>query len=430
MLGKRAPYALIAVVVLVLLFAIHGTGASGSGHQPSLPPSSDPPTTAQAAGSTSHPSSAAPSASASTPTAPSPPTGGPSYDKSRDWPLAYFHAGQLWHYTEGAGVTVAIVGTGIDFSHPDLAGAYALRVDWAGGPQGDESGNSIGTEIAALIAGRGTPGNPAGVPGLAPEAKLIDVRVTADESTVTAAEITEGIQSAATRGAQIIDVPLGIATDNSQLDAAAESAAAAGCLVIASANPDGKPQYPADSPGVLAVAAVTKAMTPTGSLKRYGPHAVYAPGTGLYSADKENGYQEHLSGNDLATAYVAGAAALFMVPRLGQTASDVETLLVSDASGGGATGIGVLDPLQVLRAVLAAPPHPPHPTPTPAPRPSQHVAVGQGGGTNVEWKIVFILALFLLVLLVGLGFLTRGRGPRPPRGPDAGLPRAWDLEPR
>src|SRR5690349_11433592 len=114
----------------------------------------------------------APPATASVPLAP------PVADKVRDdqWQLSALGAEAAWRISTGAGVTVAVIDSGVDATHPDLAGQVLGGldlVDVGGDGYDDEVGH--GTTVAALIAGRGDDAR--GVVGLAPGAKILPVRV-------------------------------------------------------------------------------------------------------------------------------------------------------------------------------------------------------------------------------------------------------------
>src|SRR5579859_6140149 len=120
-----------------------------------------------------------------------PGTAEPGFNQRRAWALDVLQAPSLWAITEGAGVTVAVVDTGVDTTQPDLAGAVQ------GSAPADQSSDSHGTAIAGLIAGRGSVTNPGQhVVGLAPKAQLIDVRVARQPDAATAADIAAGIYHA------------------------------------------------------------------------------------------------------------------------------------------------------------------------------------------------------------------------------------------
>lgn len=229
----------------------------------------------------------------------------------------------------GAGVTVALIDSGIDATRPQLAGALAPgstsliddgeRPDGLGDPQGH------GTALAGIIAAR--PDDSSGAVGIAPDAKLISLRVFRDEDdaseeqgfTATPERVAQAIRSAADLGAQIVSVSL---SDDVDVDAVREAAAYAadrGSLIVASAGnrattqkTEDSPRYPGAYPGVLAVTAVDTAGLPTAD-SIHGPHVdVAAPGQDVLTLATGGGdcvYGQQPA-SSYATAYVAGAAAL------------------------------------------------------------------------------------------------------------------------
>ena len=101
--------------------------------------------------------------------------------QAQEWWLGGLHVRQTWPRTEGAGITVAVLGTGVDSRHPDLAGSVTTGPDYtgsgrtAGGPFWGVNGTAVAAAIAAH--GHGT-GRADGLLGVAPEAKILSIRVT------------------------------------------------------------------------------------------------------------------------------------------------------------------------------------------------------------------------------------------------------------
>jgi membrane-anchored mycosin MYCP len=247
----------------------------------------------------------------------------PLFDPVLEWPLASLQADKLWSRGEGAGVTVAVVDTGIYGGQQDLAGAVTKTKDLGPKLGHDNADEAHGTAVAGLIAGRGSPTDPRQIAGLAPEASLIDIRVANQPDDVKPSVIANGINAAVSLGAQIINVSLTSSTSDATLRQAVYTAIARGRLVIASAGDTGQPEYPADYhypevpyPGVLAVGAANQKSGPLTSLSALGSFATYAPGADLSSigvpahAGLSAGYARGLGGSDYATAFVSAAAAL------------------------------------------------------------------------------------------------------------------------
>lgn len=382
---------------------------------------------------------------------PSEPSALPAYNASYEWPLVQLNAAELWTRGEGAGVRVAIVGTGIDARNPDLAGAVIAPEGGRLGGGSPGSGGEVGTEIAGLIAGRGSPTDPAILAGLAPQAQLIDIQVAGGGAPVTAAAISAGIGQAVAAGAQIIDVSLGVNLGGSdkgigQLQNAVNVAFKNGDLVVAPAGPPGEPDtYPAQSAGVIAVAATNgQSMAPTGALAGYGENAVYAPGDELYSTLGPAGYAGDLSGNDLATAYVSAAAALVWSAMPDPSRGAIEPLLVNDVSGASSTSAtGTLDPVAIMEELhllgasqpIAPAPGPPQSPHTPAKSPGGQAFSARNSLSPLDGALIGAGVVIAVMLTVWLALrLYRRRPPRPPGPPPRGglierFPIDWGLEP-
>ena len=316
------------------------------------------------------------------------PASGPA--RAAQWWLAGLHVPQAWQAApaEGAGVTVAVLSTGVDASHQDLSGAVQTGPDYSGSgrtPGGPYWGFE-GTAVAGLIAGHGHgAGGATGSIGVAPRARILSVRVTLEyddplnsDSTITRRlpdAIAAGIRYAVDHGARVIDLPLdpgtlGFAAGGDRAAAggsAAERAAisysaAHDVVLVAPAGDNGADldtiNYPAAYPGVLAVGATTRdgqlaPFTNTGSYV-----ALTAPGSGLTLAAPGGGYDD-LASTDMSAALAAGVAALIRSRFPDLTAAEVVQAIergLTAPPGGRATpgtGHGALDAASALDAAAA-----------------------------------------------------------------------------
>jgi membrane-anchored mycosin MYCP len=262
------------------------------------------------------PASASPTGAVKTPV--------PLFDPRLEWPLASLQADKLWSRGEGAGVTVAVIDTGIYPGQQDLADAVVERIDQVTEPENGIADEAHGTAVAGLIAGRGSRVDPEQMAGLAPEASLIDIPVANQPDDAKPDQIAAGISVAVRLGAQIINVSLTSSASDPRLRQAIANALAGGHLVVASAGDTGQPEYPADYPGVLAVGGANQNSVPLTSLTAFRSSPIYAPGTDLYSTavpahpSVSTGYVSRLHGSDYATAFVSATAALLLSadPRL------------------------------------------------------------------------------------------------------------------
>ncbi|MEW2226776.1 S8 family serine peptidase, partial [Streptomyces sp. NPDC007044] len=205
--------------------------------------------------------------------------------RNADWALSALHAESAWRTSQGAGVTVAVLDTGVDATHPDLTGQVLTGKDMVGfgAGRGDRSWARHGTGMAAIIAGHGHgPGHDSGVMGIAPKAKILPVRVILEDKdpqrskarTSKGNALPDGIRWAVDHGADVINLSLGddsaTAAPVAAEDEAIRYALGKGVVVVASAGNGGeeadRSSYPAAYPGVIAVAAVD----------RNGQHAAFS----------------------------------------------------------------------------------------------------------------------------------------------------------
>jgi type VII secretion-associated serine protease mycosin len=305
--------------------------------------------------------------------------------RSREWPLPALHIPQAWRWSKGAGVTVAVLDTGVDGRHPDLTGRVIQGPDYTG--RGRRPGNRYwgrhGTAMASIIAGHGHgPGRAAGVMGVAPQAKILSIRVTwenddperSDRAQVsrTRDAVAKGIRYAVDHGAQVINMSLGggklIYNGNPVEADAVRYALDKGAILIASAGNDGaglnRTNYPAAYTGVTAVGAVDKTLRPARFTNRHDYVSVGAPGVDIISADAGRSYVQG-TGTSPSAAIVAGIAALVRsrCPALtpDQTKQALEQGTTHRPPGGRNTkiGTGVADALRTMYAgdrICKAPP--------------------------------------------------------------------------
>ena len=216
---------------------------------------------------------------------------------------------RAWDVTKGGGVVVADVDTGADLGHPDLAGQLVpgRNVLAPGAPPQDDNGH--GTMTSGVIAARTN--NAQGVVGVAPNAKVMPIKVLDSNGSGTDADIAVGIDWARTHHAQVINLSLGGSFDDPVLAAAVHNAIAANIVVVAAAGNDGAEgvEFPAGDPGVVAVSATDHFGALT-AFSSYGWRVdVAAPGLDVTSTTLGGGYATE-SGTSFSAPIVAGEAAL------------------------------------------------------------------------------------------------------------------------
>ncbi|MEW2630483.1 type VII secretion-associated serine protease mycosin [Streptomyces sp. NPDC048389] len=292
--------------------------------------------------------------------------------RAQQWSLEAMHTEQAWQTTKGEGMTVAVLDTGVDDLHPDLAGSVLPGKDFIGfgAARGDRAWARHGTAMAGIVAGHGHgPGRESGVLGIAPEAKILPVRVILEGSDKArdrarksrGTALAQGIRWAADQGADVINLSLGDDSESAHPeaaeDAAVQYALSKGSVVVASAGNGGEKgdrvSYPAAYPGVIAVTAVDRWGTHASFSTRRWYATVSAPGVNIVIADPDGRYYEGW-GTSAAAAFVSGAVALVRSAYPELTPAQVKQLLMDtarDAPEGGrddAKGYGMVDPAAAI----------------------------------------------------------------------------------
>ncbi|MEZ7127517.1 S8 family serine peptidase [Nonomuraea sp. AD125B] len=292
--------------------------------------------------------------------------------RAGQWQLGALRLPEAWRRSEGRGVLVAVLDTGVDARHPDLAGAVVEGPDLTGAARGHGPWGHHGTAMAGLIAGRGHgPGRAAGVVGVAPGARVLSVRVTLESGDPQRERqprggsdaLARGIRYAADQGADVISMSLGGGSGTREGSAAEEEAVryalGRGAVLVASSGNDGdsanRKNFPAAYPGVIAVGAVDRGLRVAGFSNRQDYLSVVAPGTQIVTADGAGSYAVG-DGTSSAAAMVAGIAALVRSAHPGLSPQEVRKAIEQGTrrrppGGHNRTyGHGVADALLALRA--------------------------------------------------------------------------------
>nr|WP_221377751.1 S8 family serine peptidase [Actinoplanes polyasparticus] len=297
------------------------------------------------------------------------------------WDLARTRVDGAWPRSTGAGVTVAVVDSGVDATHPDLAGQVLPGADFITGTEGpsvDPHGH--GTHVAGTIAA--LTGNGVGVAGMAPHARILPIRVLAANGSGYMSDVANGIAYAADHGADVINMSISSASQVAAVSNAVAYARSKGVVVVAAAGnqrAQGSPVvFPAADEGVIAVAATNPDDSVAGYSNRGGYVDVAAPGTGILSTYPGDRYVR-MNGTSMAAPHVAAVAALLEGSDRALTPERIEAALTSSAVDLGAPGrdddfgAGLIDAAGAMAAVAPAPTTPPatpartaEPTPTPA----------------------------------------------------------------
>jgi type VII secretion-associated serine protease mycosin len=346
--------------------------------------------------------------------------------RTDQWHLADLDLPGAHELTRGEGVTVAVVGSGVDATHPDLHRNLLPGIDLSE-PKHDNAWTptASGTALAGLVAGHGNrltdhePGN-RGVLGVAPAATILPVRVNgADLTDQAAVELAaEGIEWAVANGAQVICYA-GPRASQDVFAGAIEAAQAADVVIVAGAGEEtGELWYPAANPAVVAVAGVDRDREPA---EHPAGVTLAAPGVDLLTTAPEDGYTED-SRTSAAAAVAAGAAALVRAAHPELSAAEVVHRLVATVDDAGEPGPderygnGVLNPVEALTADV------PPPTASPGADPGGPGGRAEPPGTDRDFGPVGTVVLVVAaaaVLAGGAVLLAQRRRRRPvdPGGP-------------
>ncbi|MFD7986381.1 type VII secretion-associated serine protease mycosin [Kitasatospora indigofera] len=384
-------------------------------------------------------------------------------DTIRDsqWPLQNYRADTaVWPVSQGDGIIVAVVDSGVSNQHQDLTGQVLPGADFSGeGTDGRVDKIGHGTGMAGLIAGHGH-GDGAGIMGLAPKVKILPVRVALNENgeidAGTETKVAEAIRYSVDHGAKVVNLSIGVSglrLDKETRDAVGYAVSKDVVLVASSGNSGDRNrsvEYPAAFPGVVAVGAVEQQgnMWPKSNS---GPEVtLVAPGQGIYSPGSSSPSEyKFASGTSDSTAYVSAIAALVRskYPDLsaGQVINRIIKSAVAPPDGSAVPndhyGYGIASPSKALAAnpevdngpkenpLLSRPesqgsPDSPAPVPTGDGKDPGAKVVGDGLGKTDSSGVpvyVYVLAGALgLLVVVGVAFLVvrsrknGGSGPPPP----------------
>jgi len=248
--------------------------------------------------------------------------------------------------SQGAGVTVYVIDTGIRISHKEFAGRASYGWDFVGNDGRAGDGNGHGTHVAGTVAGTNV--------GVAPGARVVSVRVLDDSGAGTIARTIAGIDWV-TRHAKkpaVANLSLG-GPSNAALDAAVRASIRSGVTYTVAAGNDGRPAG-GFSPGRVRE-AITVGATDRGDARlgysNYGPPVdLFAPGGSVVSASNvSDTAREVRSGTSMAAPHAAGAAALYLADHPKATPAQVAGELVRDAVNGKVSGRGAGSPDRLLQ---------------------------------------------------------------------------------
>ena len=281
---------------------------------------------------------------------------------SSSWHLPDINAPQAWDYENGTGVVIAILDTGVDATHPDLASNIVPGWNIYDDNPDTSDVYGHGTLVAGTASAAANDG--IGSAGIAWGAKIMPVRIADANGYAYFSTVAQGIYWAADHGARVANISFNGVAGSTTVQAAADYLRAKGGVVVVAAGNSGVQEAYAPSSSLLAVSATDKNNV-AASFTSTGDYVdLAAPGVGIFTTKNGGGYG-NASGTSFSSPLVAGTAALAISANPGLTAAQVDNLLLSTTTDLGTPGYdstfgyGLLNAGAVVYAALSLPPIPP-----------------------------------------------------------------------
>jgi subtilisin family serine protease len=295
----------------------------------------------------------------------------------QQWVLNMLNIDPAWAVSQGRNVTVAVIDSGVDPEVSDLTGSVIAGRDFTGltTSPGNPHWGEHGTWMASIIAGHGHDGGADGIIGVAPQAKILSIRVIPDmndpgyhryddepEQQIQR-ELAEGIMEAVHARVQVISMSIGYSEPSGVVRAALQRAYSQGIVLVASSGNSGNNDerhdhdlapvsFPAEYPGVLSVGAVGSDRQPTSFSSGNLSVRIAAPGRAV-PAEGRDGLYYTVDGTSPACALVAGVAALIKSRYPGISPGRVIQALTTTAQARPPGGYSVLTGFGIVNAAAA-----------------------------------------------------------------------------
>lgn len=347
--------------------------------------------------------------------------------RDQQWHLPFLKIAEVHKISQGEGITVAVIDTGIEAKHPDLVNNVLPGLDVAQGGSGNGWGDTDGhgTGMAGLIAAHGHGSNNGdGVLGIAPKAKIFPIRAQINAGGAgVPADVVNGqmlyraLEEAINRGAKVVSISMKIPSGDQAVEIQRLIERSNIVVVAAAGNTDAVNLLaaPANFLGVLAIGAVDQ----SGNIAKVSVQdpriALSAPGVDIVSSGRINpqtGNQYRKgTGTSPSTAIVAGAAALLWSKNPQWTKQDVIRQLEATATDKGAPGqdeaygFGIVDPLKALTTPLVAASQ----TAVPSATATATAAAAPDRKSSNTALFLGIGAVVVVAVLIGGFFLLRRR---------------------
>lgn len=312
---------------------------------------------------------------------------------NQQWGFQRVGAEFAWKVSRGSGVLIAVIDSGVDLQHPDLRDKATPGRDYIEPNTDADDANGHGTLIAGISAA--STDNGIGIASVAPDAKILPVRVFGADGTANSNQVADAIRWSIDEARRLgmklvlnlsfagppdndgIPDPSGLLFANQGVETAILDAAESGAAVIAASGNDGAARTAYDAPdnrGIIVVGSSDK-QDQCATFTNYGTGLdILAPGVGIISTywkrDTDESVYATADGTSVSVPFVAGAAAVLMSDGMTNNTQAVQRL-IDTASGPGvacrseATRYKVLDLAAATGVARPAPPKQPSPSPSP-----------------------------------------------------------------
>ena len=282
------------------------------------------------------------------------------------WNVSHFDLPKVWLMSKGEGVRVAVLDTGVDLDHPDLVKNLLPGINFVSNGKPPNDDNQHGTHVAGIIAAEN---NDIGMVGVAPEAKIIPVKVLDGRGAGNLVNVAKGIRWAADEAkADLICMSLGSPNPVQEVRKAIQHAQSKGVVCFVAAGNSGKTKnlfYPAEYSETVAIGSIDENLGRS-SFSNTGENLDFmAPGGKILSTVPDNWYAV-LSGTSMAAPFATGVAALLLsyMRRKGVSAPKTadeyirvfkdHTIPITNADLKGQKfyqGFGIIEPAKLLEAI-------------------------------------------------------------------------------
>jgi subtilisin family serine protease len=283
-------------------------------------------------------------------------------ERERQWGLDALQADHLWKHAHACGATIAIVDSGINLQHPDLAGTVRSGKNIVGDGKGLTDASGHGTEVAGVAAAAHDNGQ--GISGMAPGVRVLPIAIEDSAGQMRASDLARGVQFAIKREVDVINLSLGGPVQSPNVEYWLEQATEAGIPVVAAAGNAYRKDNPTIWPAASAHTIAVGALAPTGIWAPFSSTGQYidvvAPGVAVLTTAGDGRYVAG-NGTSLSAPFVSATVAMMRVRAPDASPDELRQVLVSSAKDVGPKGWdpkfghGIVDPLAALSAVGGTP---------------------------------------------------------------------------